>query len=676
MIDMEVLAPAGSNESLQAAVRSGADAVYLGASSFNARRNATNFDALSLSDAVKYCHGRKVKVYVTLNTLIFDSEKEKFLSCLEEVLDAGPDSVIVQDLGVLKLIRSVCPDIPVCASTQMAICNAEGAHALEELGIKQAVLARELSLAEIENIHSQTDIRLEAFIHGAHCMSVSGLCYFSSALGERSGNRGLCAQPCRLDFRCKGREYALSLKDLSLVTHIRELQNAGVSSLKIEGRMKRPEYVAAAVTAVKAALNGENPNMEDLRKVFSRSGFTDGYFVAKRNAKMFGVRSTEDISASKEILGRMASLYRHELSSVPINMTLTVNKDITSLSVSDGTNTVKKDVDTVTADTGALTEEIAERSLKKTGNTPYYPNAVKVNLEADLPVPSSSINALKKAALDELLQKGSKGIQYKRQKAEEETFSRNEICEMRYRARFEKTVQVVSPERFDLVILPLDEIMDAPFLIERMPNLCAEIPTVIWPGNEQRIFEKLALLYGKGLTNVTAGNLGHILPLKKMGFSVHGDSTLNITNSSALKQYEKFGLSDAVLSPELTIKQAESVFSGIPKGMYIYGRLPLMFFRSCPSRTNLGCEKCSGRSEVTDRMHTSFPVICHQKQYSVMHNSVPLYLGDMTRPRMDFGEIYFTVESQDEIIKVLNDIDNSAKYSSPFTRGHSFNPVR
>ena len=319
---MQILAPAGNADSLAAAVRSGADAVYLGAGAFNARRNAENFGPGGLKAAIEYCHGRGVEVHVTLNTLIRDEEREAFLQTAREVIEAGADAVIVQDMGAAAYLRRLCPELPLSASTQMAIHNAAGAKKMEEMGFFQAVLARELSLKEIKYIHDNTNIRLETFVHGAHCMSVSGMCYMSAALGERSGNRGLCAQPCRLNFVCRGREYALSLKDLSFVAHIKELEQAGVTTLKIEGRMKRPEYVAAAVTAVRQARAGEQPDMEGLKKIFSRSGFTDGYLMGRRNLSMFGVRTEADARESRDVLGQMAGLYRREFPGVGVDITL------------------------------------------------------------------------------------------------------------------------------------------------------------------------------------------------------------------------------------------------------------------------------------------------------------------------------------------------------------------
>ena len=275
----EIMAPVGAQEQLLAAVRCGADAVYLGGKGFNARRNAANFDALDLAEAVKYCHQRGVRVYVTVNTVITDSEREELEREADHIAAAGADAVIIQDMATLRLFREKYPTIERYASTQTAVHNVDGAKYLESCGFHSIVLARELSLAEMEKICAATPLKAEAFVHGAHCMSLSGGCYLSAMLGGRSGNRGLCAQPCRLDWHCGGGDHVLSLKDMSLISHLREMTNAGVTTLKIEGRMKRPEYVAAAVTACKNALEGKPYDLKTLEAVFSRSGFTDGYLM-------------------------------------------------------------------------------------------------------------------------------------------------------------------------------------------------------------------------------------------------------------------------------------------------------------------------------------------------------------------------------------------------------------
>ena len=261
----EILAPVGGHEQLLAAVRCGADAVYLGTKGFNARRNAENFEADSLREAVSYCHARGVKLYVTVNTLITDAEKELLEDEARMIAASGADAVIIQDMAVFRLFRDRCPTIKRHASTQTAVHNCDGAKLLRDIGYDRIVLARELSMAEMEKIINESGIEAEAFVHGAHCMSLSGACYLSAMLGGRSGNRGLCAQPCRLDFRIGDADHALSLKDMSYIDHIRELADIGVASFKIEGRMKRPEYVAAAVTACVNALAGKEYDKETLQ---------------------------------------------------------------------------------------------------------------------------------------------------------------------------------------------------------------------------------------------------------------------------------------------------------------------------------------------------------------------------------------------------------------------------
>ena len=298
----QILAPVGGQEQLEAAVRCGADAVYLGTKGFNARRNAANFGDTELDGAVRLCRTRGVKVYVTVNTMVLDAELASLEETADEVARSGADGVILQDMAAARLFERRWPQIHRVASTQTAVHNTDGARFLEDAGFQSFVLARELSLAEMEKILNAVRIPAEAFVHGAHCMCVSGMCYLSSVLGGRSGNRGLCAQPCRLDWRCGGGDHVLSLKDMSLMKHIRELADIGVETLKIEGRMKRPEYVAAAVTACRAARDGEPYDETALRAVFSRSGFTDGYLTGRPDADMFGFRTKEDVTGADGFL--------------------------------------------------------------------------------------------------------------------------------------------------------------------------------------------------------------------------------------------------------------------------------------------------------------------------------------------------------------------------------------
>ena len=346
----------------------------MGLRGFNARAGAENFDENTLPQTVGWCHARGVRVYVTLNTLVTDRELPQWLHSLDAVAAAGVDGVLVQDLGLAKIIRQRYPTLPLHASTQMTILNLAGARLLEEMGFAQVVLARELSKEEIAAICAGTSMRCEVFVHGALCMSVSGQCYLSSVLGERSGNRGRCAQPCRLDFKSHGRGYALSLKDLTLTDRLRELEALGVASFKIEGRLQRPEYVAAAVTACRQSLAGEVPDLETLRSVFSRSGFTDGYYTARRDLTMFGTRTREDAAAAAEVLGKLSALTRNEVGRLPVDMVLTMAPgEPATLAVTDGTHRVEVAGEVPqTALTRPTDEELARRALEKCGGTPFY----------------------------------------------------------------------------------------------------------------------------------------------------------------------------------------------------------------------------------------------------------------------------------------------------------------
>ncbi len=396
-----MLAPVGGEEQLLAAVRCGANAVYFGLQNFNARRNADNFNSENLAQTIKYCHDREVKAYITINTIVLNSELSEMKKTVDTAINAGADGLITQDLAVVRYARG---RISLSASTQMAIHNVSGAKMAKQLGFDRVVLARELSLEEIKTIHDNVDIKLECFVHGAHCMSVSGNCYISSMLGGRSGNRGLCAQTCRLDWNIGGRDHALSLKDLSYVNHIQRLVSAGVSSFKIEGRMKRPEYVAAAVTSVKEALAGEYPDMEALQAVFSRQGFTDGYLSGRRDKSMFGYRTKEDVVAAESVLKDFAKLYEKETYFRDVDMVFTMKagetaklKCISGDRKSEVTGAIPKAALKI-----ALDEEHVRKSLEKTGGTVYKLNKLTCILDDGLMLSAAEINKMRREALDAL----------------------------------------------------------------------------------------------------------------------------------------------------------------------------------------------------------------------------------------------------------------------------------
>jgi len=669
-MSIEVLAPAGGEEQLIAAVRAGADAVYLGTGSFNARRNAANFDADALKRAVSYCHGRGVKVHVTCNTLVTDKELPLLFEEIKNIAASGADAVIIQDLAVASMFREFCPDMPLHASTQMTIHNAEGAMMAKELGFERVVLAREVSLEEIRAIRKRVDIELESFVHGALCMSVSGQCYLSAMLGGRSGNRGLCAQPCRLNFVSGGREFALSLKDLSVIEYVRELEAAGISSLKIEGRMKRPEYVAAAVSACRSAVNGEKPDMESLKAVFSRSGFTDGYITGKRTVDMFGIRTKEDVQASAAVLGDMAALYRNERQSVPVDfkVELYTNKPI-KLSATDGVFTAEVcgDIPEL-AKTKGMDIDSVRKSLEKMGGTPFYLNNIGAKIDDNLYVAPSKLNALRRDALEALLSARSE-IVPKPVIGEfrlEEQVKRSAIPQIRL--RFEKAEQIFpESDSAQYIYLPYAEITED-LVIRFGSKLIAELPRYIPEGDGEKITVRLIQLKSVGLENGCAGTIGDISILRKADLKIFGAATLNVLNSKCANELAHLEVSDITVSFENAMKNIPYI-SGNSIGILAYGYLPLMLFRSCPVRTKNGCKGCSGREKLKDRTNTEFTVLCGSKKYSTLLNSLPLYIGDKQLSGIDFATLYFTVEPKDRCRNVYRMFREGAEFDDKRTNG-------
>ena len=669
---IEILAPVGGREQLLAAVRCGADAVYLGAKGFNARRNAENFEDASLGETVAFCHARNVRVHVTLNTLVMDSETDALDETIRSIAESGADAVIVQDLAVARRVREICPDIAMHASTQMAIHNAAGVRQAEELGFSRVVLARELSIPEIRAIHEKTHAELETFVHGALCMCVSGACELSAMLGGRSGNRGLCAQPCRLNFRAGAREYALSLKDLCAFDHIAEMRAAGVCSLKIEGRMKRPEYVAAAVTACRQAVNGEPYDLDALRDAFSRGGFTDGYLTGRRTLSMFGVRSKDDVDATARINARLAPLYRREMQRVPADMLLTLRKKEALLSVMDGENAVTVSGGAPQAALNAPTDEArARKSLEKTGDTPFLTREVTVDTDGAWMLPASALNAMRREALEKLLALRETPRAHRVVEADEAALAPHEAPETpETRLRFQSAGQLW-PGAFEQaarVILPLDEISDETAAAHG-DKLVAELPALIFPADEDAAKKRLLALKAAGLRAALCENLGAMRIAREAGLELHGGAALNLLSSRALERAGALGLADATVSFELAMSAIRKLAGKTPRGLIAYGRLPLMRMRCCPVQGERGCGACTGRSELVDRMGVKFPTLCDRKRYTTLLNSVPLNLSDEPIRGVDFITLYFTLETREECEQIARDFAAHSAPKGERTRG-------
>ena len=674
----EILAPAGGEAQLRAAVLCGADAVYLGLRGFNARAGAENFDEATLPQTVGWCHARGVKVYVTLNTLVTDRELPRWLQSLDAVAAAGVDGVLVQDLGLARIIRQRYPTLPLHGSTQMSIHNLSGARLLEEMGFTRVVLARELSAEEIGIICAGTSMECEVFVHGALCMSVSGQCYLSSVLGERSGNRGRCAQPCRLDFKSHGRSYALSLKDLTLTDRLRELEELGVASFKIEGRLKRPEYVAAAVTACRQSLAGETPDLETLRSVFSRGGFTDGYYTARRDLSMFGTRTKEDAAAAAEVLGKLSALTRNEVGRVPVDMTLTMAPGKpAALTANDGTHRVEVagevPQDALTRPTD---EELARRALEKCGGTPFTLQNLTCHIAPGLMLPLSALNRLRAAALTALAESRSVIVPYPQAPAaaEHPVTRPHPAGAPRLDCRLTSAAQLTPAIRQGAgrISLPLAELAERPELLETCGDrLIAELPAFCAPQQEEAAMHSLRRLKEHGLTAALCGNLGSLLMAREAGLQIIGDYGLNIINSPAAQQAAALGCGELTLSFECERTVARNIQSPVPFGIIAYGHLPLMLLRNCPGKTAAGCGNCQGFNHITDRRGEDFPLQCQNRQYTHLLNPRPLYLSDRL-PEWDFCDfltLRFTIETPDECDAILKMYQTGAAPAGPFTRG-------
>ena len=672
---IEILAPAGGMDSVVAAVRSGADAVYVGAKQFSARAHAANFDISELRECTAYCHIRGVKVYLALNTVIFDDEIEDALGLLKAAARADIDAVIIQDMGLVSLCREAIPGLRLHASTQMTVHTPYGAKALWELGFSRVVLSRELSLEEIREIREAVpQVELEVFVHGALCMCVSGQCYFSAMLGGRSANRGMCAQPCRLPIRFGENDHALSLKDNSAIEYLNELEEIGVVSAKIEGRMKRPEYVATAVSACREKRDSGmvSPKTEErLRSVFSRSGFTDGYIAGKIGESMFGYRKREDVvSAEPKLLREIRNGYKDERKSVGVEMTLYARAGETArLSVTDGEHEIKAESDAhaEAAIKVALTEEKAAQSLQKTGNTPYIVKEIRCDIGENVSLSAAALNALRRDALEQL--DAVRAVRHNYEIHEIDlSLSGEEVIDTAPRAvgcSLDIPREMIDFKMIFAEIGAMDDEKIAA-LLRKGVALGVEIPRVMF-GTESEINEKLGHLYALGVRDAMAHNIGAVYMARQRGMRVHAGFGLNITNSYALDFYRSMGVESAELSVELSEKRIERLFKCIPVGIFAGGHMPMMITRNAPAGSN---ESCKNNDILQDRKGERFLIKRHNGAYEIM-NGVPFYVPSGTYPFQNrvFNCLHFFVDNSVENTEKILRFFSENQAPNRFTRG-------
>lgn len=681
----EILAPAGSFESVLAAVRCGADCVYLGAKDFNARINADNFGYEELKKTIEYCHTAGVRVHITLNTLVSDDEIPEAVTLIKHVCQLGADMLILQDLGVASIVRQCAKEIEMHASTQMSVQTVSGVQLLKALGFKEAVLPRELTKEEIINIRKHTDIKLECFVHGALCMCVSGQCYLSSLIGGRSGNRGLCAQPCRLPFGAeKGTGHDLSLKDLSLVKSIKELSDIGIDTFKIEGRMKRPEYVAAAVTTVKGARDDriDEEAYRSLCAVFSRSGFTDGYYKNERGRDMFGIRRKEDVtSATSKVFSSLQRLYDKEVPRIPADFVLSVyENEKVSLSASAKGKTVFLEEDYIperALNKPSTKEGLSER-LSKCGGTLFYADNVEIFLDEGLIVPASVINSLRRKALEELENQLSSVKPKPFTECDLSVPSHKADGKLKFNVRIANIRQI--PTNFYNVENLYIPLINAEKYVEKVKNspvsVGVEVPRGIF-GMEKQVFALLLKAKECGINIAYCSTLDAVALAKKAGMEIHTGFSMNVYNSLTVKELERLGVKSLTLSPETTLDKLSKIGGSVKRGIIAYGRLPLMLTRNCPVKNGTTCEECKGRGFLTDRMGIKFPVVCSFGCSEVL-NSRPIYMADRLGEikNMDFITLYFTKESGESADAILDAYRKEKKTSGEFTRGLYYRDVQ
>ncbi len=659
----ELLSPAGSMDAFRAAIDGGADAIYIGGSAFNARINAKNFTDEELSECVKLAHAYGIKVYQTLNIMVYDRELDDLVRAAEQSAKLGIDAFIVSDLGAAHLINSYLPEIPLHASTQMSIHNAAGAMKLYDMGFSRVVPARELSSSDIAAMVKEQPLEVEIFVHGALCVSHSGQCLFSSLVGGRSGNRGLCAQPCRLPYACGTRvvrdRHPLSLKDLSLAAHVREIIDSGVASLKIEGRMKSPEYVRGVTRIWRNLLdegkNADKNDINELAELFSRGGFTDSYYKKTVGRPMLGVRSESDKQASRDI-----EKFNKITRKIPIDMSLTLNAgQLSSLTLTLGSDSITVTGDKVQKAINApLDHDAVKKCMSKLGDTPFVLSKLEFNANTSVMMPISALNALRRRGTESLLDKITE------QRPVSVAEKKEKIC--RYLPKKQRVARFYSPdaitakarEYFDIILLPLDRYIEN---AERSDGFV--MPPVMFDFERERISEQLISAAKFKPLCVVITNIGQMDEIKNImpEAELIADFRFNIGNTQTAAVLEDMGFGSYVASAELTLPQLRDLKGA--KAATVYGRLPLMTLEKCVIKElygdKQGCAICSeGKAQMTDRRGFVFPILRENEHRNVVYNSLPTCMSDrkndLDRAGITDMHFIFTTESPDEVDEVIS----------------------
>lgn len=686
---IELLSPAGSPEAVIAAVQNGADAIYMGLGNFNARRGAKNFTDEEFERSMRYCRIRGCKVYVTLNTLVNDREIAQAVESARLASELGADGIIIQDLGLAYAIRQALPDIPLHASTQMSIHNLAGVEAAAEMGMTRAVLARELSLEQIKFITQHASIETEVFVHGALCFCQSGQCYMSALIGRRSGNRGMCAQPCRMQYSLGGRmdDYPMSLKDNCLVDRLRELEDAGVACLKIEGRMKRPEYTAIVTKIYSKALKEHrqpsDEEMETLEKAFSRQGFTQGYFNGDKK-DMFGRREEPDKDTEKLFTLARKGYSEGELRRVPVHFYTVAEKGMPVKAIAfddDGNRAAAMGGVPEKARGQGLTATYITEQMFKTGGTPY--NCVENRAQADpgLYLPASEINDLRRRLVSELSEQRAKppirrdGKLPEKPKGKLPTGDPAMIFQVLTEEQLSPELAALKPKYLYVPLTLMSEKLDLlrPFA-EQGTIPVAVLPRVIADNEAAAVYDMLSRMFDQGVNEALVGNLGHAMLAKKAGMKLRGDFGLNTFNSLSMEVIRQAGFISATASFELRLSQIRDMIKPLDTELIIYGRIPLMVSDQCIIRHSAGRCNCQTPGQMADRMGSVFPVVKEFGCRNVIYNAHKLYLADKAEDVYAAGawglRMMFTTEGMRECVEVAKGYMGLSDYKpNVLTRG-------
>ena len=686
---LELLSPAGSPEAVIAAVQNGADAIYLGFGDYNARRGAKNFTQEEFEKAVRYCRVRGCKVYVTLNTLVNDREIEQAVRCARMAAKYGADALLIQDLGLASVLRRAVPEMPLHASTQMTIHNLAGAEAAAEMGMKRVVLSRELSLEQIRFITQNCSAETEIFVHGALCYCYSGQCYLSSLIGRRSGNRGMCAQPCRMQYSLGGRmdDYPLSLKDNCLVEHLKEIEDAGVACIKIEGRMKRPEYTAIVTDVYHRALKENRlptpEEMEMLEDAFSRNGFTQGYFTGEKEA-MFGVRGEPSSETEKLFAATRKAYGDGEMRRVPVHFYTVMQKDQEIRAIAfddDGHRATAEGPVPEKANRQGVTEAFILEQMYKTGGTPFHVVENKAQVEPGLFISASAVNEMRRSLISSITEQRAKapalagGSIPAMPKNIAAISDPKVIFQIRTEDQLTEELAELKP---DYLYVPLTLLHGRFDLLKPFTGRgcvpVAVMPRIISDNQVQDVMNMLREAYGKGFREALVGNLGHVYYARTAGMKVRGDFGLNAFNSYTLEVLKDAGLLSVTASFELRIAQIKDLAKPINTEMIVYGRLPVMVSEQCAIRESAGRCACQTPGQLADRMGSVFPVVKEYGCRNVIYNAHKLYLADKKEDLLSAGlwgmRLLFSTESGRECAEVARGyLGLSAYRPNVLTRG-------